>query len=287
MSQDLDAKAGRIRRLQDLPPLPQVAQSLLQELASGDGPLERLAGLISTEPALTARLIGVANSAYFGGRREVHSVQGAISRLGLNMVRGLALGLLINDHFSPARCRALDLDRYWFVSMAGARLARELARHVRAETVSPDQAYLAALLRQLGLIVLCDLEPEAMGRVLQRAGQADAAGLARRTRRELGLDHQDAGGILARRWHLPADVPVVMGGYADPAYHGEHTAMVQIIGLCDMLAETLYDETPASPSSALLMGLELDVEPLWRAVESCQTQREAMVSVCQTLTQSP
>lgn len=287
MPQDLDAKAGRIRRLQDLPPLPQVAQSLLQELASGDGPLERLANLISTEPALTARVIGVANSAYFGGRRQVHSVQGAISRLGLNMVRGLALGLLINDHFSPARCRQLDLDRYWFVSMTGARLARDLARHVRAETVVPDQAYLAALLRQLGLIVLCDLEPEAMGQVLGRASQADAPGLARATREALGLDHREAGAILARRWHLPEDVPVIMRGYTDPAYHGEHASMVRLIGLCDMLAETLYDETPAWAASGLLLALDLDPEPLGRVVEACLEQRQAIVSACQTLTQSP
>lgn len=278
MLQPFDTRAGRIRRLQDLPPLPQVADSLLREISNGDASIRQLADLISTEPALTARVIGVANTAYFGGARQVFSVQAAISRLGLNMVRGLALGLLINDHLSPRRCRSLDLDRYWFVSMVGARLARDLSRHVVSEALSADQAYLAALLRQLGVIVLCDLEPQCMEKVLAGGSQGDARVMGARTQQHLGLDHHMAGLILAERWHLPVEAATVMRHYADPGYCGDHAPLVGLVGACDVLAEALFDQAEVSPVGEALDRLGLPSAAISKAMEACRKQREAMVS---------
>ncbi|MCG5526433.1 HDOD domain-containing protein [Ectothiorhodospira haloalkaliphila] len=278
MPERLDTKAGRIRRLQDLPPLPQVADSLLRELAADGAAIGQLADLIGTEPALTARVIGVANTAYFGGSRQVFSVQAAISRLGLNMVRGLALGLLINDHLSPRRCRSLDLDRYWFVSMVGARLARELSRYVESGTLAADQAYLSALLRQLGVIVLCDLEPQGMDKALAGNGQDDARVMAARAQRELGLDHHMAGRILAERWHLPAEAATAMRHYADPGYRGDHQLLVGLVGVCDTLAESLFDQVEACPTVEILDRLDLPASAVDKVVEVCREQRDAIVA---------
>lgn len=286
MPERLDTKAGRIRRLQDLPPLPQVADSLLRELAAGDTPIRQLADLISTEPALTARVVGVANTAYFGGARQVFSVEAAISRLGLNMVRGLALGLLINGHLSPHRCRSLDLDRYWFVSMVGARLARELARHVESGGLNAEQAYLAALLRQLGVIVLCDLEPEGMEQVLAGGRQADARVMGARTQQHLGLDHHMAGLILAERWHLPTEAAKAMRHYAEPDYHGDHARLVGLVGVCDVLAEALFDQVEIRPAGAALGRLDLPVAAIDKAVEACREQREAMLAASRQMSAS-
>lgn len=283
MCERLDAKAGRIRRLQDLPPLPRVADPLLRELVSGDAAIGPLADLISTEPALTARVIGVANTAYFGGSRKVFSVQAAISRLGLNMVRGLALGLLINDHLSPRRCRSLDLDRFWFVSMMGARLARDLSPYATGGGVNPEQAYLAALLRQLGLIVLCDLEPQCMDSILEGTCQEDAQVMGDRTRQQLGLDHHMAGRILAERWHLPTEVATAMRHYAEPGYRGDHELLVALVGVCDILAEGLFDQAEVCPIGDAIERLGLPLTDIAQVVKVCGEQREAMVAISQKM----
>src|SRR5690606_30817792 len=111
--------AMRLRQLQSLAPLPVVAQKLLQDLEREDLSLAQLAGVIEMDPALTARLMGLSNSAYFAGSTPATSVVDAVGRvLGLDLVKNLALGVVLGGAFDTGRCSAFHAEEFWFKAVA-------------------------------------------------------------------------------------------------------------------------------------------------------------------------
>ncbi|WP_018954845.1 HDOD domain-containing protein [Thioalkalivibrio sulfidiphilus] len=256
----------RVRQLQSLAPLPVVAQRLLADLDRKDLSLGQLSEVIEMDPALTARIVGLANSAYFANRQPVYSVGDAVGRvLGLDMVRNLALGIVLSGPFDTQACRAFDAERFWFTAMATATLSVPLLGLVRdREPVAGEWAYLAGLLHELGLLALCALFPAEMSKVLS---QTDAAKpLAVRTRQALGIDAMEAGAVLARRWKLPEGVAVVMAHYDAPGYQGPHSQLSALVGLAACLAVSLHqgrDDPELRRPWLLTLGLgEEDITPL-------------------------
>lgn len=232
--------AVRVRQLQSLAPLPVVAQRLLADLDRKDLSLGQLSEVIEMDPALTARIVGLANSAYFANRQPVYSVSDAVGRvLGLDMVRNLALGIVLSGAFDTKACRAFEVERFWFTAMGTATLAVPLAGLIRGKVpVDGEWAYLAGLLHELGLLALCALFPAEMSRVLAQADPEKP--LAVRTRQALGIDAMEAGAVLARRWQLPESVAVVMAHYDTPGYQGPHSQLSALVGLAACLAASLY-----------------------------------------------
>jgi len=154
MHSDNTAKAAHstIQSLQQLPPLSAVATRLLEEATREDADLHRLARLIEQDPGLAARIIGIANSAYFQRHNDVCTVADAIIRvLGLNLVRSLAIGIALSQPFDASRCPEFDVGRYWYQAMTTATLASRLAPHLRVEHSQLECLFLAGLLQTLGL----------------------------------------------------------------------------------------------------------------------------------------
>jgi len=138
---------GSLRRLHELPPLAPGTQRLLIVLADEDSELEDVAQAIEQIPALTARVIGLACSAYFGGHK-VRGVFDAIVRvLGLNLVRSLATAIAVGDAFDAQRCAPFKPERHWAAALLTATFARLLAEGtVTEEPIQPEEAYLCGLL---------------------------------------------------------------------------------------------------------------------------------------------
>jgi HD-like signal output (HDOD) protein len=237
--------AVRLRQLQALAPLPVVARRLLQDLERDDLSLGQLASIIEMDPGLTARLVGLANSAYFASGRPVSSVTDAIGRvLGLDLVRNLALGIVLSGPFDTRRCSGFHAELFWFRAMGAATLAVPLSRTLGGP-VDDDWVYLGGLLHELGLLALCALCPSEMSRVFADARQAQPARadpFQSRVRAALGLTPAEAGAVLARRWRLPGPVAVAMSHYAEPGYRGEYWHNNALVGLASAVALDLYHE---------------------------------------------
>lgn len=240
---DSDA-AVRLRQLQSLAPLPVVARRLLQDLERDDLSLGQLASVIEMDPGLTARIVGLANSAYFASGRPVSSVTDAVGRvLGLDLVKNLALGIVLSGPFDTRRCAGFDTEAFWFRAMGSATLAVPLA-HAVDSLLEHDWVYLGGLLHELGLLALCALCPDPMSRALSIARNEDVQenALPMRVRAELGLTPAEAGAVLARRWRLPQPVAVVMTHCGDHEYRGEYWRNNAVAGLASAVATDLYEE---------------------------------------------
>ena len=202
----------QVLKLKHLPPLSTTAARLLELLSDEDLSLELLSQVISQDPGISARILGVANSAYFGQANPIHSVEDAVIRvLGLNMVRSLSFSLAISGSFDTSRCSSFDLEAYWYKALATAALSRMICAHlVQDERPDPDGVYLAGLLFDIGVLVLVHLFPDSYAAVLHKCEEGDRQALARLEEELIGISSREAGGWLLDRWHLPPRIVQVV-----------------------------------------------------------------------------
>ncbi|MGB5637476.1 MAG: HDOD domain-containing protein [Sedimenticolaceae bacterium] len=191
--------------VESIPPMPATAATLLTMAADPDVEIEALALVIERDPPLSARLLGLANSAFYAPRQPVMTVKEAIVRvLGLNMVRNLAFGMALAGAMSTAGCPRFDLTSYWVMALGTADLARGMALAATTDDApDPDVSYMVGLLHNLGELLLVHLRPREMDEALRRQGDDPGTSLVEHERAIIGLDHWVAGAFLARHWQLP------------------------------------------------------------------------------------
>jgi len=238
---DPNSFQDRFPAIQQIPPLSPVARELLAQIERDDSDIPRLAALIEQDPALTARLLGVANSAYFGRQEKVWTVAEAIIRvLGLKLVKSIALGIALAAPFDASRCRSFELDRHWYRSMLTAALAGRLAAQAGLNGDAGSLLYAAGLLHNLGQLALVHLFPAEMDQAFRehrRHPEQDLRGLERRL---LGVDECQAGMALGYRWHLPGTlIRIIEHAYA-AEYRGEDWRAARLVGYCSALADACF-----------------------------------------------
>lgn len=184
-----------------LPSLPDIVQQMIASLADPAIELEALVVPLSRDQALTARVLRLANSSFYGASRRVGSVAEAVSLIGLDPLRNVVIACGLTGAF--AGVRGVDLAAFWDHAATCAGLARRLARRVR---IAPELCYSAALMHRIGRLLIHQALPEQALALAQDTTGCDEVGRAAREQALLGLDHCALGAELARRWNFPDDI---------------------------------------------------------------------------------
>lgn len=185
-----------------VPVLPRGTAHLIKALADEDIDFQDLVAEIELFPPIAARLLSVANSAWSSPVSPVTSLVMACSRLGLNVVRTVAMALAVAEPFNPAVCPPFQSRRYWSSALLTAEAACLVAR---ASAYEDDQtARTAGLLRNIGLLWMADAMPGPTGAALQVAADNEAEDLETVLRDHCGIGYLEAGSLLAAYWQLPA-----------------------------------------------------------------------------------
>jgi len=280
-------QGARVLDLQHLPPLSPIAQRLLQEFARDDVAIAKLAAIIEQDPALAARLVGVANSAYFATKEKVYTVADAIIRvLGLKLVRSLAVGIALSSPFNVHGCQAFELDRYWYCSMQTAALAARLGSRVVAGPSVRDVLFLAGLLHNLGQLALVHVFPEQMCLILQTLRTDPLANCEAMQRSILGLDEHQAAVAIGHKWHLPYTILRIIEYQADSQYNGDHWQGARLVGYCRTLANRCYDDPESFdviPSEPVPSSLTLEPDAVGAALGELAARDEEMRTLARSL----
>ncbi|TSE20477.1 HDOD domain protein [Tepidimonas alkaliphilus] len=183
---------------QALPVAPQAAARLIATFGQQDVDLGELARQLERDPALAARVLQQANSAFLRRLRPVHSVRDAAWVLGLNRLRALALAAAVQSRFpSPP---GIELERFWAYSLAAAAVAQRLSAPRRwGEAI----AVTAALLHAVGELVMHQVMPQRMA-PLQAQTPWWSLQRPQIEQQTLGYTYAEVGAALARHWRLPA-----------------------------------------------------------------------------------
>jgi len=233
-----------------LPSLPEVTAQVRALSTNPRATAETLAAAILRDPALTARLIRIANSPLLRGRMEVRSLAQAITRLGFHYVRDLATALALEYAFEPdSEVTRQLMRRIARRSRDVAAISHVLARHCTG--LPPEQALLAGLLHFIGALPL-----------LVAVADDGATPGAAEIFAMLESCHAEVGVTLLRHWHFAEEIVLVPGAYRDTSRDSEAEAdYADIVAVASLLSTTLegaeaaLPELAASPSARKL-GLE-------------------------------
>ena len=226
-----------VMKLSELPAVSVVAQQFLRAVEDANCQISHLAGIIEQDPALLARIIGVANSAYFSPAEPVTTAHDAIFKvLGLNTTKSLALAIILSGPFDVSRCPLFPLREFWLESIFTATLAQTMAPLLSIESMPVSGApYLSGLLLKIGLLAMVHVHPKAMTGILEKWREypdSDPEQLQQLEVDALGVNHSEVGAWLARKWHLPSMILQVMEHHLEPDYHSEEWPLVRLISFC-------------------------------------------------------
>ncbi|HKB16533.1 MAG TPA: HDOD domain-containing protein [Planctomycetota bacterium] len=210
---DLDL-VGQIRNQRTLPTLPPIALDVVQLCGRDDVSLEDIARAVMRDPALTSRLLRIANSVAFGRPRQIGSVPHAISLLGLRTVRVVALASALIDNVEHRRIPEFDYEGFWRNSVAAALAARSFSE--LSSKPHPDEAFLAGLLQDLGLYGLADALMDRYLTLLQSA-QEQGVDLAPLEEERLGVNHADISAALLESWGFPDRIVEAVRRHTHPS----------------------------------------------------------------------
>lgn len=238
-----DNHYSRLQEILHLPPLPGVACQLLKEVTREETDLGHLTRLIEQDPGLAARIVGIANSAYFARQREIHSVEDAIVRvLGLNIVRGLAIGIALSKPFDVSVCPEFEFERYWYRAFVSANLAAAVAPYLDLEPELQNCMFLSGLLHNLGQLVLVHAFPGRMSEIFRQKLARPNQSLLEQEAQILAMTEIQAGAFVAKRWKLPRCITHTIQYRHNANLAGKYEVAVEAVALCARIAETVYDE---------------------------------------------
>jgi diguanylate cyclase (GGDEF)-like protein len=247
--------------LDELPQLHAAVHQLLGALSDDDIDRNRLADIIDQCPSLSAKLVGLANSAYFGRASPIKGLSDAIFIIGFRTVRSLATATALQAPFENKRCPAFQPGRFWLHAVLTAHVARELAKNAAADlTLNPEEAYLAGLLHGMGLLALAHLFPDELNQILDSEDQTPGS-MSARMLEKFGATHRSVGAALLKRWHLPEAFTSATEHYADPEYKGQYWTLCRLLAVAREWADrvTHREESDAfDPDGLTLLGITPD-----------------------------
>ena len=236
----------KLRASRSLPSLPAVAVELLQLCQDPEVDLGRIASRLEQDPALAARLLRVANSAFYSGGAEVKTLKRAVSMLGANSVMTLALSFSL---VSAVRgLKGFDHAGFWRRALLSGLAGRCLARRTGQDA---DEVFLAALFQDLGMLALNAAFPSYSELAAESHG--DHARLERREEETLGVAHPEVGAWLAVQWHLPGYISSAALASHDPhrapkELSGSMQALCCCVGLSGLVADVWCGSNPVQAS---------------------------------------
>lgn len=187
-----------LKATERLPSPSGTALAIMKLVQQDDATVHQVAQLVQSDPALSGRILRFANSAAFGARRPIVSVQDAVAMLGMHSVRNFALSLsLIGDHYEGL-CQGFDYEAYWAESLALAVAIAAITG--RERTAAPEEAFTLGLLADIGSLALATAWPDIYSECL---GAAKGRQLLNLEREHFEIDHEDLSFLLLNDWGLP------------------------------------------------------------------------------------
>lgn len=227
--------------LKDLPVLPQTLVKLLDACNNSEINMNDIGELVAQDVSLSARILQLANSAFIGARTTFTKIEQAVVYLGVDTIRNLAVSVSVYETFNNSKNSCpIHLPYFWYHSLHTAILTKKLAEATGYP--NPAEAYMAALLHDLGKFLLCSRFPEKYQQLLDQ--HPPYGDFFKHEKKLFGLCHAKTGSFLTRSWKLQDHI-----AHAIENHHVAPEPLVQKTTLVDLLyiANKLSNELPETP----------------------------------------
>ena len=238
--------AQLVKKAQRLVSMPAIAMRIYDMVDDPHHSAQDIGKVISRDPALTARLLRIANSPFYGLPSEIETVSRAITILGTKQIRDLILATSVIKTFTGITNKLVTMENFWYHSMACGIAARHLAMKTRPERA--ESIFIAGLLHDIGQLILFNCMPEETGQALMLV--EEGAELQDAERRIIGFDHARVGGELIASWNLPDSLRECVEYHHDIDAAGEcryEVAMVHVASVIAIMDDLSTVDRPTAP----------------------------------------
>lgn len=226
-----------------LPAAPKVVQELISSFNDENVSADDIAKKLAADPVLSAKLLRLANSAYYRVSRSVSTVNNAVLMLGFVTVRTLVISSGLVNAFKSAP--GLDLKKFWRYSLNTAVAAKWLAQHAEENS---ELAFTVGMTHGIGQLILHASMPEKTA-VLDKATGILADGRMDAERKSLGYDYAEISAELAARWKFPVDFVEALRAFPKPLEQEPLNRVAAILHLASYHARVEATK-PADPRAA-------------------------------------
>jgi putative nucleotidyltransferase with HDIG domain len=266
----------------EIPSIPLVLIRIIQTLDKDKSSARELEELILHDPALAARILRLANSAFYSFRARVKTISHAIALLGINIVTSLAIGINIFETFTKgAKSESALLNELWTHSCGVAMLVREIWSKNSRREKEGEFAFLCGLLHDIGKVILFKKYPGHYGPIFASVKTETDAVISFYENENYGADHAAIGEMLAKQWGFPEELAFVIRRHHEVS--ALKSPLISAVMLADLLAKELKigydgdDGLNANPGRPKLQSnLEITDEEYERLKQFASREREGI-----------
>ena len=238
-----------ISGLKSLPSLPNLYMEIVALLKSDDPSINKIGEVMEQDIGMTAKILQLINSAFFGLPRHVSDVKQAVSLLGVETIKSLVLAMNVFSQFDSKVMKRFHLKELWGHSVEVAVLARVVALEAGADKSTGDDAFMAGIMHDLGKLVLAVNQPDKYRRFVEQAGP-DGCGSLELERDVFGAVHPEVGAYLLGLWGIPDAIIQAVAFHHMPKKSGDRRITPMLaVHVADYLAHEgeTHRQIPASP----------------------------------------
>ena len=237
-----DVAAGRV----ELPTIPGVVLRVIAALRDPDVDSRKIGEELSRDPVLSAKVLRVANSSYFGGQRSMASIDAAVALIGTQALSRLVMASGVSSTFDDLQ--SIDMQIFWRDALVAAIAAHQLAPRLQTD---PEEAYLCGLLHATGHLILCRSYPDIANAMFKGFAVVRGAELAGIERDAFGIDHPTVGALWVESLGFPQTTADAIGHTTQPLAD-VHTPLDLVLRSACALAAAVAQQDAAEVALAML-----------------------------------
>jgi HD-like signal output (HDOD) protein len=265
-----------LKGLDNLVVLPDVCFRINEMADDSSSSAVDMAEIIAQDPNLTAQLLRIANSPYYGFPSKVETISRAITVIGTQDLRDLVLSASMIKAFSTKPNELINMEKYWSHTLFTGLLSRELGSKTSTKILCKERLFVAGLLHDIGQLVMSIKIPELMSVMMYR-DKAKVDPFFEIERWIFGIGHGEIGAQLMKQWNLPDSLQAVTKYHHEPEKADEHLLEVSIVHIADAMAHLANfsclgakEQVKISPLAWKVTGL--DKQTVLTAVNKAKTE---------------
>jgi putative nucleotidyltransferase with HDIG domain len=194
-----------VTRIDSLPSLPSIYVELVEELKSEDASMQKVGDIIAKDIGLTAKVLKLVNSSFFGMPQQIINPAKAASLLGLDLIKAIVLTSATFDKFKKLKFHGFSIDQLWDHAMTVASFGKAIAAHVGMDRKETESAFMSGLLHDVGKLLVAAYLPDKFVDILKLM-RNEAISMSAAETRIVGTTHAAIGAYLLGLWGLPAPI---------------------------------------------------------------------------------